>query len=121
MDPRFREDDNVVGIRRSRLLLVDQHILLPLARGFVRPVDTADPATRPFLAFEQLLTGALDAALTGFRLFGIIHPADEFIATERCQFLPKIKQRRVGFDSTAQIILRLMHRSVWKAIGHVPK
>lgn len=81
--------------RGPQLFLVHEDSLLPVARGFVGPVDAARPAARASLAFQQFFTGALDAALPGLGLFRIFDPADEFIPAERRQSLPERIARRV--------------------------
>jgi hypothetical protein len=54
-------------------------------------MNAAHPAAGPLFALQQFLKGSLNAALTRLWLFGVIHPADELIPTERCQVFPQRK------------------------------
>jgi hypothetical protein len=54
------------------------------------------PAARSTLAFLQLLLGPTNAACSGRLLLGILDPADELVAGQRCDVLPGIESRGVG-------------------------
>src|SRR5205814_666418 len=54
------------------------------------------PAAGPALAFLQLLLGPANAALSGHLLLGIRDPADELVAGQRRDVLPRIECRGVG-------------------------
>ena len=69
--------------------LIDQHGLLPGAGGLVGAVDAAGPAAGAFLALDQFLEGAFDAALAGLGLLGVPDLADELVAAERRQACPQ--------------------------------
>ena len=71
--------------------------------------------------FEQFFSGSLNAALAGGGLLCIIDPANKFVAAKRCQLLPQVEYCRIEHYRLAQIFLRLMHRSIEKAMGHAPK
>jgi hypothetical protein len=75
--------------------LVDQDGLLPPARRLVGPVNATHPAARPLLSFQQFLAGSLDAVCAGFRLFGVLDPANELVAAERGQALPERENFRI--------------------------
>jgi hypothetical protein len=67
------------------------------------------PAARPTLALLKLLLGSANAALSGRRLLGILDPADELVAAQRCDVLPGIERRRVGDQSFAQVFRKSVH------------
>jgi hypothetical protein len=77
------------------LRLINQDRLLPAAWRLVGAMNAARPAAGAFLAFQQFVTGSFNAALPRLWLFGVIHPADELIATERRQVLPQHKDFRI--------------------------
>jgi hypothetical protein len=87
---------NVVGSRSGLRLAIDQDRLLPSAGRLVGAVDAACPATGAFLALPQFFAGAVDPALASCRLFCIIDPADEFVASDWRQAFPKRKDLRVS-------------------------
>lgn len=101
------------------LFLVDQHSLLPAARGLVVAVNATDPAAGSALAFLQLLAGSRDAGQSGLGLFGIVDPANEFIAAKRREVLPQLKNSRVVLQRSLQISLRLVHRAMRKFRLHI--
>src|SRR5258708_5982079 len=72
-------------------------------------VPASWPAARPPLAFLQLLLGPADAAFSGHLLLGVLHPADELVASQRRDVLPSIKRRRVGDQRDAQVCGKLVH------------
>ena len=67
------------------------------------------PAAGPALAFLQFLLGPPDAALSGGRLLGILHPADELVAGQGRDVLPGIECRGVGDQRLTQVRGQLMH------------
>ncbi len=67
------------------------------------------PAARSTLAFLQLLLGPANAAFSCGLLLGILDPADELVAGERCDVLPGIECRRVGDERLAQVLWKLVH------------
>src|SRR5258708_29168669 len=66
-------------------------------------VPASWPAARPPLAFLQLLLGPAHAAFSRHLLLGVLHPADELVASQRRDVLPSIKRRRVGDQRDAQV------------------
>ena len=48
------------------------------------------------MAFLKLFSGSANAALAGLFLFGVFHPADEFIASQRRKVDPSGKGRDIG-------------------------
>ncbi|MFT5330783.1 MAG: hypothetical protein ACI9KA_001881 [Parasphingorhabdus sp.] len=89
-------------------LFVNQYGLLPRARWLVGTVDTACPATGPTLALQQFLEGSSYAFCTGLVLFGIFDPADELVATERGQALPKIARCVICLNGSPHIIRQVV-------------
>ncbi len=67
------------------------------------------PATRPTLAFLQLLLRSANAAFSGRLLLGVVDPADELVAGERGDVLPGIERRGVGDQRPAQVSWKLVH------------
>src|SRR5258706_13282896 len=72
------------------------------------------PAAGPTLAFLQLLLGSANAALSGHLLLRILDPADELVARERRDVLPRIERSTVCGERLAQIVGKL----VYDATGH---
>jgi hypothetical protein len=70
---------------------------------------TAGPATGPALTLFQFLLGSTNPPLARYVLFGIINPADELIASERSDVIPRIECWSVGHERTAQIWREFMH------------
>lgn len=70
---------------------------------------TSWPAAGPALAFFQLLLGPPDAALSGRILFGILDPADELVACQRRDVLPRSERRGVGDQRLAQVPGQLVY------------
>ena len=79
-------------------------------------MDAAGPAAGPLLTFLQFCAGALDAALAGLGLLRVFDPADEFVAAERRETLPKRKQSRVRTQRCLKIFSRLVDGAVRKGI-----
>jgi hypothetical protein len=67
------------------------------------------PAAGPALAFLQLLLGPPNAAFSGHLLLGILDPADELVAGQRRDVLPRIECRGVGDQRLAQVSWKLVH------------
>jgi hypothetical protein len=82
----------------------------PLLAGAV-PVLAPRPAAGPALAIFQLLPSPANATLPGRLLLGILDPADELVARQRCDVLPSIERRRVGDQHLAQVCGQLVHYS----------
>jgi hypothetical protein len=53
------------------------------------------PTARPTLPFLQFLLSPANAAFSGHLLLGILDPADELVAGQRCDVLPSIEGRGV--------------------------
>jgi hypothetical protein len=79
-------------------------------------VDATRPAAGPLLPFQQLGTGALDATLARRLLFGVINPADEFIAAERCQARPKLNGPQVSLNCCLEVIASLVNSAFRKVV-----
>ncbi len=73
------------------------------------------PAAGPTLAFLQLLLCPANAAFSGHLLLGILDPADELVAGQRCDVLPGIECRGVGDQRLAQVFWKLVHHTT----GHL--
>src|SRR5690606_7555309 len=84
-------------------LLVDQNILLPLARLLVSAMNAATPATGAPLAFVQLLDSPADSLRPGRCLLGILNPANELIAGDRRQAFPEINSALARGQGAGQI------------------
>src|SRR4051794_38575252 len=61
------------------------------------------PAAGPPLARLQLLLRPADATFSCRRLLGILDPADELVARQGRDVLPRIEGRRVGEQHLAQV------------------
>jgi len=98
-------------------LPINQDCLLPWAWRFVGTMNAAYPAARPFLAFQQFVTGPLDATLARLWLFCIIHPADELIPTERRQAFPQhnfwIRSQRC-----LKVFTCFVDSAMWESVRH---
>ena len=79
-------------------------------------MDTAGPAAGALLAFLQFFGRAHDPALTGRGLFGVLDPADEFVAAQRRQALPKREDPGVGLQGGLKIGLSLVDGALRKFI-----
>ncbi len=71
-------------------------------------VLTPWPAAGSTLAVLQLLLGPANAACSCRRLLGILDPADELVAGQRCDVLPGIECRAVGDQRLAQVCGQLV-------------
>src|SRR5690349_2178068 len=67
------------------------------------------PAAGPPLALLQLLLGAPDAALPGRLLLSVLHPADELVAGQGRDVLPRLECRGVGHQRFTQVGGQLVH------------
>jgi hypothetical protein len=99
-------------------LPIDQDGLLPSTWHLVGSVNTTRPAARALLPLQQFVTGSRNAALTCRRLFRVFHPADEFIATQRCQLFPKRQDCGAGCNCGLKVFTRLVDRSMRKDTHH---
>ncbi len=75
------------------------------------PVLAPRPTARPTLAFLQLLLGPANAAFSGHILLCILDPADELVASQRGDVLPRIERRGIADQSLAQVSRKLVHHS----------
>jgi len=71
------------------------------------------PATRPALPFFELLLRSTNSADSRHVLFGVLHPADEFVARQNGDVLPRGERRRVGDQRRAKVRRQLVHRPTW--------
>src|SRR5437762_919591 len=67
------------------------------------------PAAGPTLAFFELLLRPPNAALPGHLLLGVLDPADELVASQRRDVLPRIECRGVRDERLAQVNRKLVH------------
>ena len=67
------------------------------------------PAAWSPLPFLELLLGAADPSFSGRLLLGILDPADEFVAGERRDVLPRVERFRVGDQRLAQVSRQPVH------------
>src|SRR5438094_1209084 len=74
----------------------------PLPAGAVA-VLAPGPAAGPALAFLQLLLGPPNAALSRGLLLGILDPADELVAGQGRDVLPRVECRGVGDQRLPQV------------------
>src|SRR5690606_38294511 len=91
--------------------LVDQHILLPLARLLVGTMDAPHPAAGPLLPFKKLLHGSMNTLDPRLLLFGVLYPADELIAPDRRQTLPQRQDLRLHAQRTRQVLRHFVDKS----------
>jgi hypothetical protein len=82
-----------VGLGAALASLINQDSLLPPAWRLVGAVNTTRPTAWPLFSFQKFFTASLDPALTRRWLLCVLDPANEFVSTERRQFLPKRKDR----------------------------
>jgi hypothetical protein len=75
------------------------------------------PAAGSALTFFQFLLGAADSSLTGRLLLGILDPADEFVARQGCDVLPRGQCRGVGDQRRAEVCGQLVHHPTWHSLG----
>ena len=80
----------------------------PLSAGALA-VLTPWPAAGPTLAVLQPLLGPADAASSCRRLLGILDPADELVAGQRCDVLPGIECGGVGDQRLPEVCWKLVH------------
>jgi hypothetical protein len=79
------------------------------------------PAAGPALAFLQLLLGPPNAALSGPVLLGILDPADELVAGQGRDVLPRIECRSARDQRLAQVRGQLMHHPAGHFLAaHMP-
>ena len=74
------------------------------------------PAARAALTFFEFLLGPSNAAITSDLLLGILDPADELVAGQRRDVVPRIERHGVPEESVAQICGELVHHTT----GHSP-
>lgn len=66
------------------------------------------PAAGPAHAVLQFLLGAPDAAFSRGLLFGVLHPADELVASQRRDVVPGVESRSVCHQGLAQVAWQLV-------------
>src|SRR5581483_4708654 len=77
----------------------------------------ARPAAGPAHAVLQLLLRAPNATLPGLVLLGILDPADELVARQRRDVLPRVERLAVADQRHAQIRRKLVHHSAGHALA----
>jgi hypothetical protein len=60
------------------------------------------------LTFFELLLGSANTTFTSHLLLGVLHPADELVASERRDVAPSVKGVRIGDQRSAQIYRKLV-------------
>jgi len=75
------------------------------------------PAAGSTLAVLQLLLGPANAACSCRRLLGILDPADELVAGERCDVLPGIECCEVGDQRLPEVCGKLVHHPTGDSRG----
>src|SRR6185295_12131161 len=75
------------------------------------------PAAGPALALFELLPGPADATRPGRLLLGILDPADELVARQRRDVLPRIERRVAGDQHLAQVRGQLVHDSTGHSLA----
>ena len=75
------------------------------------------PAAGSALAVLQLLLGPANAALSCRHLLGILDPADELVAGQRCDVLPGIECRGVGDQRLPEVRRKLVHHPTGHSRG----
>jgi len=81
-------------------------------------MDAADPATGSLLPLQQFFAGSSDAALARRRLFGVIDPADELVATDRRQAFPQRKDVGIRSQRCLHVVRRFVDNAVRKSVRH---
>jgi hypothetical protein len=67
------------------------------------PVLAPRPAAGPAFALLKLFLGTADAALSGFFLLGVFDPADELVACQRRDVLPRRERGVVADERGTQV------------------
>jgi hypothetical protein len=80
-------------------------------------VVAAWPAAGSTLAVLQLLLGPADAACSCRRLLGILDPADELVAGQRCDAPPGIQCRGVGDQRLPEVCWKFVHHPTGHSRG----
>src|SRR5579863_10461421 len=78
-------------------------------------VCATGPTTGSPHAVFQLLLSSPDAALTGLLLLGLLDPADELVAGERRDVVPRRERRRVLDEGQAQVPRELVDHTTGHA------
>ena len=73
-------------------------VLIHRDRGACNPASNRGGA-----ALFQLLPGATDAALAGGLLLGVLDPADELVARQRCDVVPGFERRAARHERVPQV------------------
>jgi wobble nucleotide-excising tRNase len=76
------------------------------------------PGINALLALQQFVARSLNAALSRLRLLRVLHPANEFIATERRQVLPQRKDFRIGSQGRLKVFVCFVNGAMWKGVCH---
>jgi len=80
-------------------------------------VFTSGPAAGPALTVFEFFLRAADATFSCRGLFGVEHPADELVAGQRGDVLPRRERGRVGDQRSAQVGRHLVHDATWYALA----
>lgn len=76
------------------------------------------PAAGPPHALLQFLAGAADTALAGLGLFGVLDPADEFVARQGSNAPPGGQRDIADGQSVAQVIREFVYCPAGQPLGH---
>src|SRR6478735_114999 len=93
---------------RSRDVIAVIGASCPLLAGALT-VLAPGPAAGPALALLQFFLGAADASCAGRVLLGIFDPADELVARQRRDVLPRIECGGIVDQGAAQVGRQLVH------------
>lgn len=91
---------------------------MPSAWLLVCAVNTACPAARSLLSFQEFVTGSLNATLACLGLLGIIDPADEFIPAERSEMFPLRQDFRIRAHCCLKVFTRFVNSAMEKIVRH---
>jgi len=75
------------------------------------------PAAGPTLAVLQLLLGPADATCSSRRLLRILDPADELVAGQGCDVIPRIECDGVGDQRVPEVGWKLVHHPTGHSRG----
>src|SRR3569623_308399 len=78
------------------------------------------PAARALLALDQFLDRPRDAAPARRWLLRVLHPADEFVATERREILPQCEDLGIRADRGLKVIFGLMNDAMEEFVRAQP-
>ena len=85
-------------------------------------MGTAGPTTRSALTLFEFFLRPANTSLASDILLCIVNPADEFVASERRDVLPRIERGSVNQQRTSQIGRKFVDDSAWNSLrAHGPR